>query len=72
MISPRRNASSIVTHNDQALFIVGGVDENKDLKTTEYVTIGNSIPGPDLPDERSSGCLAQVNATHAILLCEQR
>ena len=59
----RGAASSPVTKNGrEALFITGGYDSRQNLKTTEFIFAnGDILPGPNLPEERRSHCMAQLD-----------
>merc|ERR1711997_799997 len=63
-------ASSVVTKNGkEALFVTGGYDGDKYLKTTEFVfSDGTVIPGPELPEARNGHCMAQLDENRHIIL----
>ncbi len=69
----RSSAASIVIHNDTTLWITGGFNGSKQLKTTELISISSSKqnqiqPGPDLPFVVRRHCLVKLNSTTAMMI----
>jgi hypothetical protein len=64
---PRAWGASIVL-DGQTLWITGGVlNTSRTTKTTEYVGLDGTRPGPDLPLELQGHCLVAINATTLLL-----
>ena len=47
LLAPRSGAAGVIL--DSSLWIVGGFNGYEELNTTEFVSVGSSIPGPALP-----------------------
>jgi hypothetical protein len=64
---PRHNAASVVW-NSTTLWLTGGWLDTGITKSTEFVQLTGSTPGPDLPLEVSSHCLVSLNDTTLFLI----
>jgi hypothetical protein len=67
---PRYEAAIVVIKNNKTLWLTGGwVDghNNARTKSTEFVLLTGTTPGPDLPLEVSGHCLVSLNDTMAFL-----
>jgi hypothetical protein len=68
MSQPRSHAA-IVVWNSTTLWLTGGyLDGSGRTKSTEFVQLSGSTPGPDLPLEVSSHCLVSLNDTTILLI----
>ena len=66
----RMRAASIVTDGGNSLWITGGFQFKGAVirKTTEFVSLNGTRPGPDLPMPVHWHCLAKINETSAIMI----
>jgi hypothetical protein len=65
---PRSYAASVVW-NSTTLWLTGGwLDGSERTKSTEFVQLTGSTPGPDLPLEVSYHCLVSLNDTTLLLI----
>jgi hypothetical protein len=65
---PRSYAASVVW-NSTTLWLTGGkLDTGGRTKSTEFVQLTGSIPGPDLPLEVQSHCLVSLNETTVLFI----
>jgi hypothetical protein len=65
---PRSYGASVVL-DGQTLWITGGeLNNSSATKTTEYVDLNGTRPGPDLPLELQRHCLVAINATSVLLI----
>jgi hypothetical protein len=69
LTKPRSAAASVVV-NGTTLWITGGYvqDLNYETKTTEFVQLNGSSPGPDLPHKVGYHCLVSLNDSTVILI----
>jgi hypothetical protein len=69
LTKPRSAAASVVV-NGTTLWITGGYvqDLNYETKTTEFVQLNGSNPGPDLPHKVGYHCLVSLNDSTVILI----
>jgi hypothetical protein len=68
MIQPRSNAASVVL-NSTTLWLTGGwLFTGRRTKSTEFVQMTGSTPGPYLPLEVNYHCLVSLNDTTALLI----
>jgi hypothetical protein len=67
MLEKRRDSASL-TLNSTHLWITGGTNDNGNLQTSEFVSIGQAaVKGPDLPYAVDGHCLVGVNSSTALL-----
>ena len=67
LLEPRHRGDSITT--TKGLWVTGGLNANNVVtKTTEFVTLDESIVGPNLPEPISDHCLARINSTVIALI----
>jgi hypothetical protein len=65
---PRSYAASVVW-NSTTLWMTGGwLDGSGRTKSTEFVQLTGTTPGPDLPLEVAFHCLVSLNDTHVLLI----
>jgi hypothetical protein len=68
LTQPRSSAASVVW-NSTTLWLTGGwLDDTGRTKSTEFVQLTGSTPGPDLPLEVSYHCLVSLNDTTLLLI----
>jgi hypothetical protein len=66
---PRSRGASVVLNNTTLWLTGGWLEESTELtKSTEFVQLTGTIPGPDLPFEVSAHCLVLLNDTTALLI----
>ncbi len=66
MTTERKFAAVILKDND-TLWITGGETDDGTVKTTEYVTLNGSVPGPDLKSKVDRHCFVKMNNSMAIM-----
>jgi hypothetical protein len=64
---PRSYAASVVW-NSTTLWLTGGIIGNVRTKSTEFVQLTGTTPGPDLPLEVANHCLVSLNDTTLLLI----
>jgi hypothetical protein len=67
LTQPRWFASSVVL-NSTTLWLTGGYLGSGHTKSTEFVQLTGTTPGPDLPLEVAYHCLVSLNDTTALLI----
>jgi hypothetical protein len=67
LTQPRAYASSVVL-NSTTLWLTGGLLGSGYTKSTEFVQLTGTSPGPDLPLEVAGHCLVSLNDTTALLI----
>jgi hypothetical protein len=68
LTKPRSFAASVVW-NSTTLWMTGGqLDDTRRTKSTEFVQLTGTTPGPDLPLEVSNHCLVSLNETTLLLM----
>jgi hypothetical protein len=68
LTQPRSNAASVVLNGNTSWMTGGVLDENVKTKSTEFVELNATRPGPDLPVEVSFHCLVPLNDTTVLLI----
>ena len=63
----RRYAASIVL-NDNTLWVTGGRDDNGTIASTEYVTVTETMPGPDLPMALFLHVMVAINSSCSMVI----
>jgi hypothetical protein len=68
LIHPRSEAASVVFNGDTLWLTGGSIIGMETTKTTEFVTLTGTRPGPDLPLELEHHCLVTLNDTTVLLI----
>ena len=67
-MSVRRSTAASIVFNDNALWVTGGSSNVGLHASTEYVTMTQTMPGPDLPIALEAHAMVAINSTCSMVI----
>ena len=63
-LSVKRYFAASIAVNDTTLWVTGGIDDASMLKSTDFVTLEGSQPGPDMPQALYGHTMVAINDSY--------